>query len=179
MDLSENTLNILNILLTALIAIISGFITSKYTTRPEKQKTSRLIFEKCYTQIYSLVEYDLYSKKLTLDKVRKYGYQIIEICEQSNNYFYPSVKIYAERLINSDSDNYQEQWNYFSTRFSLRYDTVCKDIGLPLRNHAYRVNRKQYENNWDLIRLILLNQWSDTLFLVLLLLIFTLYKINS
>lgn len=140
MELSENTLNILNILLTALIAIISGFITSKYTTKPEKQKTSRLIFEKCYTQIYSLVEYDLYSNKLTLDKVRKYGYQIIEICEQSNNYFYPSVKIYAERLANSDSGNYQEHWSYFSNRFSFRYDTVCNDIGLPLRNHAYRIN---------------------------------------
>lgn len=176
---TENSVTIINILITALIAIVSSLITSHYATKPEKQITSRLIFDKCYSKIYSVVEYDLHSKDITLEKARYYGNEIVKICDQSNYYFYPSVKIYAERLVKSNKANYQENWDYFSMRFSLRYDTVCKDIGLPLRNHAYRLNRGQYRDNWDFFRLMISNDWPSVLFIILGLLVFLFLKVNS
>lgn len=180
MVLSENILTLLNIIITALIAILTSFITSRYTTKPEKQKTSRLIFENCYSKIYSLVEFDLFSKDISLFKVRDYGEKIVEICNNSNNYYFPSVKIYAERLEKSTKDDYQENWEYFSQRFSFRYDSVCKNIGLPLRNSAYRINRNHYKNNRNLIYFALKNDWGSVISLIILfaLMIF-LFKINS
>lgn len=174
-DLSENAISFFNILITTIVALITAFLTSKYNAKPEKQITSRLIFDKCYTHIYSLVEYDLYSKTLTLQQVRDYGQDIIDICDQANNYFYPSIRVHAEWLRESNQENYQETWMYFSKRFSYRYDTVCKDIGIPLRNKAYRINRNHYHSNWELTRLALINDWPNALFmLILLLLLFSL-----
>lgn len=179
LELNENIVSIFNVLITALIAVVSGIITSKYSTRPEKQVTSRMMFDKCYSKIYSLTEYELFSKNMTLEKVRHLGAEIIEICNNADNYFFPSIKVHAEWLRNSNQDNFQENWDYFSSRFSMRYDIVCKDIGLPLRNKAYRMNRKQYVNEWHFFRLYAQNQWPSLLFIILLFLIIILLKLNS
>lgn len=179
MDLSENTLTILNIFLTALIAIITSVITSKYSAKPEKQKTSRIMFDVCYSKIYSLVEYDLYSENITLEQVQAYGSEIVSICDGANNYFFPSVKVHAEWLRDSTESNYKETWLYFSKRFSLRYDTSCKDIGLPLRNKSYRINRNHYVDKWEHFKLNTLSEWPYFLFISITILILLILNINS
>ncbi|ALS03083.1 hypothetical protein ATZ33_17375 [Enterococcus silesiacus] len=168
MKLDENQINILNIGLTAIIAIFTSILTSRHISRPEKQQTARLIFEKCYSPIYSLVEYQLFSKEMTKIEVNKIGNQIIEICDSADNYYFPSVKIYAERMAKADSSSYMEQWEYFSERFSMRYDNVCREIGVPIRNNAYRLNRRQYKDNFSFYRLFFKNNWLDLLFIIFL-----------
>jgi len=179
MELNENIISIVNVLITALIAVVTSIITSKYSTKVEKQITSRIIFDKCYSKIYTLTEYELFSKKITLEKVKHLGTEIIKICNSADNYFAPSIKVHAEWLRDSNEANFQENWDYFSSRFSMRYDIVCKDIGLPLRNKAYLINRRQYVDKWHYYRLFAQTQWPSLLFMILLLLILVLINLNS
>ncbi|MBF2599383.1 hypothetical protein IA929_05130 [Listeria seeligeri] len=171
MKLNENTLTILNIIITASIALITTLLTSRYTSKPEKQKTARFMFDNCYSPIYSLVEYKLFSKDITIEEVQEIGYDIIKICNSANNYYFPSIKIYAERLANSNVGNYNKNWDYFCSRFSMRYDSVCRMIGLPIRNSAYRLNRQHFISNWHFARLFAKNNWLTLLYCMLLIIL--------
>ena len=163
---NESTLSIINIAITVLLSLLTSLIAAKHVAKPEKQRTSRLIFDNCYSKIYSLVEYKLYSKDVTLVEVREIGNEIVSICDSVIYYYYPSVKHYAERMRDSDNSNYMENWQYFSKRFSMRYDTVCRDIGLPLRNNAYRLNHNQYQTDLEFWIYLIKNEWLEALFLL-------------
>lgn len=115
--------------------------------RKERIKTSRIIFEQCYSKVFHLIEYDLYSKDIKLKKVNLYGTKIVQIFEESSMYYYPSLKIYAERLRDAKDENFRALWLYFSRRFDIEYDRVCRAINIPIRTRVYRISRKHYENN--------------------------------
>ena len=116
---NENTLSIINIAITVLLSLLTSLIAAKHVAKPEKQRTSRMIFDNCYSKIYSLVEYKLYSTGVTLVEVREIGIEIISICDSANYYYYPSVKHYAERMRDSNSSNYMENWQYLLSNSSL------------------------------------------------------------
>ncbi len=85
-------------------------------------------------------------KNINLKMVKFYGERIVEILDESNMYYYPSLKVYAERLRDSEEKNFKGLWLYFSGRFDREYDRICKIINMPLRTRVYRINRKHYEN---------------------------------
>ncbi|WP_203249310.1 hypothetical protein [Sporosarcina beigongshangi] len=64
----------------------------------------------------------------------------------TNMYYYPSLKIYAERLRIASEENYQELWGYFSGRFGDEYDRISRSIGVPIRTRVYRLSRSHYKD---------------------------------
>ncbi len=46
-----------------LFVLSAAWLSGRYVLRKERIETSRLIFEQCYSRIFHLIEYDLYSKK--------------------------------------------------------------------------------------------------------------------
>ncbi|MBE1555488.1 hypothetical protein [Sporosarcina limicola] len=126
--------------------MLAAFISARFISRREHQKTNRIIFEKCYSKIFQFIEYDLFSEKVRLETVRYYGESIVRILDDANMYYYPSLKIYAERLRIASEENYQELWGYFSGRFGDEYDRISRSIGVPIRTRVYRLSRSHYED---------------------------------
>lgn len=46
---------------------------------------------------------------MTLEKARRLGTEIVEICNNADNYFFPSIKVHAEWLRDSNQDNFKER----------------------------------------------------------------------
>ncbi|WP_321388727.1 hypothetical protein [uncultured Enterococcus sp.] len=172
MEVDPIVFELIKIAVTILTASTTSIILIRNLARTQKSSTSQLIFDKCYFKIFSLIEYKLFSKELSLTEVRDIGSEIVEIFNSSEGYYYPSLKIYAERLAKSDTRNYQENWAYFSTRFSSEYDKVCAIIKIPLRSRAYRINRNQYGSWYDFLRVYFLNLEGILELIFLLFLIF-------
>ncbi len=147
---------ILPAIITSAIAFLSALIGSRNFRNSDKRNTRRKMIENCYLPLYNLLEYKLY-QDLTLEKTQEIGKEIVSIFTSSNQYFYPSLKIYAERLVSSNQNNYFENWLYFCNRFDKEYDRSCKLIGLPIRSRAYRINRKQFHGNKQFYRIYFLN----------------------
>lgn len=171
MILSENASTILDTLTTIGIALFTSLLAARYTSKPERQKTSRLLFEKSFSLIFVRVEKKLYSKEISLHEVHSFGKEILEICVKSNGYYHPSIKAYAEKLASATNQNYKEEWLYFSERFSMRYDATCKTIGLPLRNSSYRINHNQFSSRYRLLWLAVKNDWPSVGFALILLIL--------
>lgn len=148
-------IEIIDTIISASIALLASLISARFISRREHQKTNRLIFEKCYSKIFQMIEYDLFSKEINLKTVRYYGNRIVRILENGNMYYYPSIKIYAERLENASEEKYKQYWEYFSERFSTEYNRVSRSIGVPLRTRVYQLSRKHYKNtmHWFIIYL--------------------------
>lgn len=140
------TLNLNELFIPLLVAIISSYTTIVIGSKPEKQKTSRLLYEESFLPIFNYVEKYLFSKSITVEEAHIFADRILWLLEESRGYYHPSVKDYALKLKRSTTDNHIEMWTYFSERFSFRYDKLCKEIGVPLRNSAYRLNQRQYKN---------------------------------
>ena len=177
--MNENNINSwIDLITTISIAIITVIFTSRFTLKPEKQSTDRMMFDRNKKKIFSKVEPFIFSKNISLEQVTDLGNQILLICHDSDGYYHPSIKGYAERLIDSTESNYLENWGYFSERFSMRYDKVCLSIGVPTRNSAYRLNHKQYNTKSKMFWMIFKNEWPSFLFiLITLYLIYFLIKI--
>jgi len=129
------------------------------------------MYDNVFLPIFELVEEDLYKKNLTLEETQQYGDSINEIIEKSHGYYHPSLKEYGRKLSNTNNNNYLEQWEYFSERFDKRYDKISKQLGIPTRNYAYRINNGQYKNNISLIKMLMLNDIVTIIFMFSLLLI--------
>ncbi|WP_368644802.1 hypothetical protein AB4027_06885 [Alkalibacterium putridalgicola] len=164
------TINLNELFIPVLLTIISSYATFKIGIKPEKQKTSRLLYEKSFLPIFNYVENDLYSKSITVKEAHEIANQIIILLSNSDGYYHPSVKDYALKLKRSNDKDYMKHWTYFSERFSYRYDRLCKDIGIPLRNSSYRINHKHYKNKFELIKLFIKLSWPVLFLLVLYLL---------
>lgn len=176
----SNFFSLVEVVTTVLLAISTGILTSRITLKPEKQITARMMFDKNFSKIFYLTEPYLFSKEITLDETIDLGNQILEICNNSEGYYHPSIKSYARRLANSYDRDYQENWDYFSERFSMRYDKMCLSIGVPLRNSAYRVNYNQYHSNAKFWWLILKNDWlSFLLYSLMIIFVFYLFKFQN
>lgn len=134
-------------IIQGLFVLSAAWLSGRFIVRKERIKSSRLIFERSYSKVFRLIEYDLYSKSIELKIVKYYGAKIIQILDNSNMYYYPSLKVYAERLRDADEEDFQELWAYFSHRYDIEYDRVCKIIKIPIRTRVYRLSRKHYENS--------------------------------
>lgn len=159
------------------IAIISSYATYMIGLKSEQRKTDRLLYEKSFLPIFKYVEKDLHNKNLSLKETHELANQILIILSRSDGYYHPSVKDYALKIKRSNQDTYLGHWEYFSERFSLRYDKLCKKIGIPLRGAAYRLNQKQYKNIWEMVKLYFKLLWPSLLFILALLYIF--YGLNN
>lgn len=171
------TINLNELFVPILLAIISSYVAFKMGVKPEKQKTSRLMFEKSFLPIFKYLEKDLYNKSLSFKEVQELANQILTILSTSNGYYQPSVKDYALQLKRSSERDYMEHWIYFSKRFSYRYDKVCKDIGVPLRSSAYRVNQRQYTDWSELLILCFKLFWPAAIFILILFYLF--YRLKN
>lgn len=167
MDITETPFSFIDLIFTSLMTLLAAWLAPRHTKRPEKQATARLMFEKCYSPIFTLLEHDLFRADLSHAEVQKIGHNILEICDNSQNYYYPTIKVYSELLIISNSGNYQEIWEDFSNRFSRQYDLICKEIGLPLRNQEYRIYRGHFQTRTRLILLMIKNKVTINLLIVL------------
>lgn len=170
------TINLNELFVPILLAIISSYVTFKMGVKPEKQKTSRLMFENSFLPIFNYVEKDLYNKSLSLEEVQELSNHILTILSTSNGYYHPSVKDYALKLKRSSKNNYMEHWIYFSKRFSYRYDKICKDIGVPLRHSAYRLNQRQYTDWSELTILCFKLFWPAAI--IMLIMFYLFYRLS-
>ncbi|MCM2138930.1 hypothetical protein [Vagococcus fluvialis] len=176
----NNIFSLVEVITTILLAIATGILASKITLKPEKQITARMMFDKSFSKIFYLTEPYLFSKEITLKQVNDLGNQIHEICNNSEGYYHPSIKSYARRLAKAYEGNYKEEWEYFSERFSMRYDKICLSIGVPLRNSAYRVNYRQYHSNAKFWWLIFKNDWfAFLIYLLMIIFVFYLFKFQN
>lgn len=139
--------NISIALVPATATFIAAKIAAKSMTFPEESRTARVIFDNVYSKIFVLLEHHLY-QTTTLQKTREIGWEINIILESNPGYYYPSLKIYCERMVDADHSNYQEHFDVFCETFNREYDICCKKIGIPLRSAAFRLNRRHYKGNF-------------------------------
>lgn len=139
--------NVSTVLVPATATFIAAKIAAKSMTFPEESKTARLIFDNVYSKIFVLLEHQLY-QTTTLQQTREIGVKINNILELHPGYYYPSLKIYCERLIDSNHSNFQEHFDVFCDTFNRQYDICCKKIGVPLRSAAFRLNRRHYKGKF-------------------------------
>lgn len=140
-------IDILEILVPATATFLAAIIAKKSLILPEESKTARMIFDNVYSKIFVLLEHHLF-QKVTLQEVRELGQKINSILEENPGYYYPSLKVYCERMIHANHKNYQEHFDTFCETFDKQYDICCKKIGIPLRSAAYRLNRKHYKGEF-------------------------------
>lgn len=168
--------------LIALIGFLGAIFGGKYSAKTEKQVTSRIIFEKAYSEIFLLIENDFYNKKLTDEQITDLGLEINEILQKADGYYYPSLKQYAQWMFDPEyTQNLQELWHSFCWTFDRQYEKVCSDIGLPTRSRYYRINKRQYSGVMHFFKIYFFSRyaWADILLIALLVLLITLFKITN
>lgn len=134
-------------LVPATATFIAAKIAAKSMVSAEESKTARLIFDNVYSKIFTLLEHHLY-QTTTLLETREFGSKINSILEANPGYYYPSLKVYCERMVHSNNADFQEHFDVFCETFNKQYDLCCKKIGIPLRSAAFRLNRKHYKGNF-------------------------------
>lgn len=142
--------NLLNLILTVSVTLISAFLGFKAAGVNDRNSTSKYMLEKVYFPIFNLIEKDLY-KEISLAQAIEYGHKILDIINQNPMYVYPSLKLYTEYLIESNKNTYKENFKHVCWSVEKYYDKFSKRIGLPLRSYAYRINTQQYENRSQLL----------------------------
>lgn len=147
----ENLVNFdsISLLLTVFITLLSAYLGFKASGLSDQNCTAKLMVEKIYFPVFSLIEKDLF-QQITLKKAVDYGVKITDLISQNPMYIYPSLKLYAERLSNSSEDDFQENFKVLCWSVNKYYDKYSKKIGLPLRSYTYRINTGQYENRHQL-----------------------------
>lgn len=167
--------DLISAILIALIGFLGAILGGRYATRSEKQTTSRLVFEKSYEKIFSLIEDDFYNKQLTNEQISAYGKSIYEILDSSDGYYYPSLKQYASWMFDPNyKGNLQDLWHSFSWTFDRQYEKTTNEIGLPKRSRYYRFNKHQYSDKFHYFRIYLTSNYVyvDILFIVMIFLAF-------
>lgn len=138
--------NVFNALVPATATFIAAKIAAKSMQFTEEGKTARIIFDNVYSKIFVILEHHLY-QSVTLEETKEFGLKINRILEKNPGYYYPSLKVYCERMVNADNTDFQEHFDVFCDTFNKQYDLCCKTIGIPLRSAAFRLNRQHYKGN--------------------------------
>ena len=149
-------LTILDIAVVLIVGILGIVATFKTTNSTEKGLTARKIYENIYFPIFKLIEPDLY-RTITHEKAIFYGSRILSIISENPQYLYPSLRIYAERLLASKETNYQSNFKTLCWSVDKDLDKYSRIIGSPVRSSTYRLNEHQYDSKIKLFYLILLN----------------------
>jgi len=137
-------------LATLFIGIMSLLVTYKTCFNEERAKTSRLCLEKVYIPVFSIIEKDLFQPISYSDAV-KYGDIILSILESNPGYYYPSLKLYTERLINAEYKDYQDRFITVCDSVNRSLDKYSYYAGFPQRSFVYRFAKKQYQSPWELV----------------------------
>lgn len=169
-------------LLIAFIGFLGAIIGGKYSTKITKLETSRLVFDKSYSKIFSLIEDKFYNKNLSNNEIQKLGQEIYHILDSADGYYYPSLKQYASWMFSDTySGNLQELWHSFCWTFDKEYERVSKQIGLPTRSRYYRMNKRQYSSKLDLFKIYFFSSYIiyDICILLMFVISFLLLKIIS
>ncbi|MCD5204540.1 hypothetical protein IV286_05965 [Enterococcus faecium] len=167
-------------ILVALIGFLGAVIGGKYSTKSEKQVTSRLIFDKAYSKIFILIEDNFYNKNLSDQEISNLGRQIYDILENADGYYYPSLKQYASWMFDPKyNQNLQELWHSFCWTFDRQYEKTASEIGLPPRSRYYRMNKNQYSSKWNFLKIYFFSRyaWADFLLIIILIALLILFKI--
>lgn len=163
-------------ILTALIGILGVIIGGRYSLRTNQQETSRIIFEKTYHPIFKIIEDKFYKKDLSDYEITKLGREIYQILDDSKGYYYPSLKQYSSQMFSPDyKGDLNELWNSFCWSFDKEYSRVSKEIGLPQRSRYYRLNMRQYENKFQLIKIYVFSKYVIYDLLLIFIMIFLIY----
>lgn len=149
----ENVISLeglLELILTIAVTLMSVYFGLKTAGITDKNNTAKQMIEKIYFPIFNLIEKDLY-KDITLTQAIDYGNKTLDIINQNPMYAYPSLKMYAYDLTQSDETNFNENFKRLCWSVEKHYDKYSKCIGLPLRSYSYRINNHQYENKDQLL----------------------------
>lgn len=142
--------------LTSIISIVAAKIGANSVVSSEKLKTARKTLYQSYIPIYKLLEYKMF-QDIPFEECVELCKQVIEIFDASDYHYYPSLKIYAEFVVDSDANTYLDDWKYFCKRFNREYDKYSRLLKLPKRSRSYRINRKQYEDDYHFFRIYFWN----------------------
>lgn len=142
---SDSALKLIDVIVPIIIGILGTVIAYKSSNSDEKGISARIMYEKVYHPIYTLIEDDLY-KNISYEKALFYGHQIADILSKTPQYFYPSLKLYNDRLISSDSKNYQHYFETVCWSVDVHIDKCSRTIGVPIRSGTYRLNMRQYDS---------------------------------
>lgn len=163
---SNSAINIIDIFVAVAIGILSAVVTVLTSNSHEKGLTSRILYEKIYQPIFTFIEPDLY-KSITHEKAIYYGEKILEVINQNSLYYYPSLRIYAERLSKSTDINYQNNFMTVCWSIDKYLDKYSRVIGAPIRSTAYRLNMNQYDSKIKLFFMLLINSLPQLILLFL------------
>jgi len=152
----------------ALLGVVGSIVAGRYVLMTERQVTARIVFEKSYFPIFSLIENVFYSEKLSVEEIREYARKILDIFDSADGYFYPSLKHYAEHLLSINTSNKDEEWHSFCWTFDRQYEKVTRSINIPRRSRYYRLNKNQYSDRFHLFRIYFLDPYviMDVLYFV-------------
>lgn len=142
--------------LTSIISIVAAKIGANSVVSSEKLITARKTLYQSYIPIYKLLEYKMF-QNIPYEECVGLCRQVIEIFDASDYHYYPSLKIYAESIIESDASSYLKNWKYFCKRFDREFDKYSRMLKLPKRSRTFRINRKQYEDDYHFFRIYFWN----------------------
>jgi hypothetical protein len=152
------------------ISIIVAFAVGKYSTKQEKQITSRKLFENCYQKVFSLIEKDFYNEELSLLELKDYSLKITDIFKYTDGYYYHSLEEYCNRILKTNNlEDANENWLAFCWSFDRQLIKTEKEIGLPIRSFTYRVSVNQYSSLWQIVASFFRSFPLSIIFLVILL----------
>lgn len=152
----NNLLIILDIIVAFILGILSTWVTLQTTNSSNKSMTARIMYEKIYHPVFKLLEQDLY-KSISLEKAIYYGSEILKVIHANPLYYYPSLRLYCERLVKSNHSNYQDNFMTVCWSIDKYLDKYSRIIGAPVRSTRYRLNTDQYDSKLKFSYLILAN----------------------
>lgn len=154
-------------LISSIVTLLAAYIGFRASGLNNKHKTYIKMMECNYFPIFQVLEKSFF-REITLSEAIDLGNKIVSIIDKNPMYIDPSLRIYANRLVNSNQSDFQNNFMTFCSTFDENYDKTSRLVGIPLRSYAYRIDMGQYENKFKLYLYCIVLTLPEFLFLLIL-----------
>lgn len=110
------------------IPVLSMTLTAIYSLRPAKQKTSRLMYEKCYYKIQNtFMDYEF--RKINFSELIT---SLKALVFQAEGYCHPEL-IQRAYMLSIDDNIHSKTYKEFVNLFQIEFALTSMEIGIPTR----------------------------------------------
>jgi len=152
------------------IALFIGILSILITKNSYKSSVARERLELVYHPLFLSIEPYLY-KEIGAEDLKKFIILFEELELKHSLYIYPSLRYWVKDIkkhTNYSFKKYENDWIIICNYISKEYDKLCKLAYMPLRSTAYRVNNRQYKDNFSLFLGVIKLIWPNLVFITIL-----------